>query len=125
MALCRGAGAIDAPVHCNRFDIGLNKPQQVAQEHGGKPDRLTCRSKKRVSVSWTVLMRFFASGLFLLAHGLLVLEHIALGTALHGVAEVFLAPWALRHRAWDLIVIGLIFCVFDLWGTLRLINVLG
>ena len=61
-------------------------------------------------------MRFFASGLFLLAHGLLVLEHIALGTALHGVAEVFLAPWALRHRAWDLIVIGLIFCVFDLWG---------
>ena len=78
-----------------------------------------------VSVSWTVLMRFVASGLFLLAHGLLVLEHIALGTALHGVAEVFLAPWALRHRAWDLIVIGLIFCVFDLWGTLRLINVLG
>ena len=58
-------------------------------------------------------MRFVASGLFLLAHGLLVLEHIALGTALHGVAEVFLAPWALRHRAWDLIVIGLIFCVFD------------
>jgi hypothetical protein len=54
-----------------------------------------------------------------------VLEHIALGTALHGVAEIFLAPWALRHRAWDLIVIGLIFCVFDLWGTLRLINVLG
>ena len=105
--------------------MGLNKPQQPVEVQAGKPDRLTCRSMKRVSVSWSVLMRFVASGLFLLAHGLLVLEHIALGTALHGVAEVFLAPWALRHRAWDLIVIGLIFCVFDLWGTLRLINVLG
>lgn len=73
--------------------------------------------------SWQVLMRFVASGLFLLAHGLLVLEHIAVGTALHGIAELFLAPWALRHRAWDLIVIGLIFCVFDLWGTLRLTGV--
>lgn len=75
-----------------------------------------------MSASWTVLMRFVASGLFLLAHGFLVLEHIALGTALHGVAEVFLAPWALRHKAWDLIVIGIVFCVFDLWGTLRLVN---
>ena len=75
-----------------------------------------------MSASWTVSMRFVASGLFLLAHGLLVLEHIALGTALHGVAEVFLAPWALRHKAWDLIVIGIVFCVFDLWGTLRLVN---
>ena len=65
-------------------------------------------------------MRFAASGLFLLAHGLLVLEYVALGTALHGIAEIFLAPWAIRHRAWDLIVIGVIFCVFDLWGTLRL-----
>ncbi|EAR18903.1 hypothetical protein ACLM44_03480 [Synechococcus sp. W2B2] len=75
-----------------------------------------------MSASWTVSMRFVASGLFLLAHGLLVLEHIALGTALHGIAEVFLAPWALRHKAWDLIVIGIVFCVFDLWGTLRLVN---
>ena len=49
-------------------------------------------------------MRFAASGLFLLAHGLLVLEYVALGTALHGIAEIFLAPWAIRHRAWDLIV---------------------
>tara|TARA_B100001939_G_C16884300_1_gene592334 strand:- start:39 stop:308 length:270 start_codon:yes stop_codon:yes gene_type:complete len=73
-----------------------------------------------LSGSWQVLMRCVASGLFLLAHGLLVLEHIAMGTALHGVAELFLAPWAVRHRAWDLIAIGLIFCVFDLWGTLRL-----
>ena len=48
---------------------------------------------------------------------------VAIGTALHGIAELFLAPWALRHRAWDLIVIGLIFCVFDLWGTLRLTGV--
>ena len=77
-------------------------------------------SQENLSGSWQVLMRCVASGLFLLAHGLLVLEHIAMGTALHGVAELFLAPWALRHRAWDLIVIGLIFCVFDLWGTVRL-----
>ena len=74
--------------------------------------------------SWQVLMRCIASALFLLAHGLLVLEHIAIGTALHGVAELFLAPWALRHKAWDIIVIGLIFCVFDLWGTLRLTGAL-
>ena len=74
--------------------------------------------------SWQVLMRCIASALFLLAHGLLVLEHIAMGTALHGIAELFLAPWALRHKAWDIIVIGLIFCVFDLWGTLRLTGAL-
>ncbi len=49
--------------------------------------------------NWQVVMRCVASGLFLLAHGLLVLEHIALGTALHGIAELFLAPWAIRHRA--------------------------
>ncbi|QNI88142.1 hypothetical protein SynROS8604_01506 [Synechococcus sp. ROS8604] len=72
-----------------------------------------------------MLMRFVASGLFLLAHGLLVLEYVALGTALHGIAEVFLAPWAIRHRAWDLIVIGVVFCVFDLRGTLRLTNMIG
>ena len=77
-------------------------------------------SQENLSGSWQGLMRCVASGLFLLAHGLLVLEHIAIGTALHGVAELFLAPWAVRHRAWDLIVIGLIFCVFDLWGTVRL-----
>ena len=70
-------------------------------------------------------MRFVASGLFLLAHGLLVLEYVTLGTALHGIAEIFLAPWAIRHRAWDLIVIGVLFCVFDLWGTLRLTNTIG
>ena len=65
-------------------------------------------------------MRCIASALFLVAHGLLVLEHITIGTALNGIAELFLAPWAIRHKAWDIIVIGLIFCVFDLWGTLRL-----
>ena len=54
-----------------------------------------------------------------------MLEYVALGTALHGIAEIFLAPWAIRHRAWDLIVIGVIFCVFDLWGTLRLTNTIG
>ena len=70
-------------------------------------------------------MRCLASALFLLAHGLLVLEHVAMGTALHGVTELFLAPWALRHRAWDIIVIGVIFCVFDLWGTGRLTAVFG
>ena len=69
-------------------------------------------------------MRCIASALFLVAHGLLVLEHITIGTALHGIAELFLAPWALRHKAWDIIVIGLIFCVFDLWGTLRLTGAL-
>ena len=83
---------------------------------------LTFLHSADLSGSWQVLMRCVASGLFLLAHGLLVLEHIAMGTALHGVAELFLAPWAVRHRAWDLIAIGLIFCVFDLWGTLRLIG---
>ena len=75
--------------------------------------------------NWQVLMRCVASALFLLAHGLLVLEHITIGTALHGIAELFLAPWAFRHRAWDIIVIGLIFCVFDLWGTLRLTGALA
>lgn len=109
----------------SRSDIGLNNARSPAGVNAGIPDRLAFRLMDRVSVSWSVLMRFVASGLFLVAHGLLVLEHIALGTALHGVAEIFLAPWAFRHRAWDLIVIGLIFCVFDLWGTLRLINVLG
>lgn len=68
-----------------------------------------------------VLMRCFASALFLLAHGLLVLEHIFLGTALHGIAELFLAPWAVRHKAWDLIVIGIVFCVFDFWGSIRFV----
>ena len=24
---------------------------------------------------------------------------------------------------WDIIIIGLIFCVFDLWGTVRLVGV--
>ena len=57
---------------------------------------------KSLSGSWDVLMRCFASALFLLAHGLLVLEHVAVGTALHGVAELF-----------------------DLWGTVRLTAVLG
>ena len=68
-------------------------------------------------------MRCVASALFLVAHGLLVLEHIAIGTALHGIAELFLAPWAIRHRSRDCIIIGLIFCVFDLWGTVRLVGV--
>jgi hypothetical protein len=80
---------------------------------------------KASSGSWDVLMRCIASALFLLAHGLLVLEHIAIGTALHGIAELFLAPWAVRHRAWDIIVIGVIFCVFDLWGTVRLTTAIG
>jgi hypothetical protein len=86
---------------------------------------LRCRTlirlwRKTVAGSWQVVMRCVASAMFLLAHGLLVLEHVAVGTALHGVAELFLAPWAVRHRAWDIIVIGVVFCVFDLWGTVRL-----
>ena len=70
-------------------------------------------------------MRCVASALFLLAHGLLVLEYVTVGTALHGIAELFLAPWALRHRAWDIIVIGVIFGVVDLWGTIRLTTGVG
>ncbi len=94
---------------------------------GDKPLALVlrCRTLIRlwrttVADSWQVVMRCVASAMFLLAHGLLVLEHVAIGTALHGVAELFLAPWAVRHRAWDIIVIGVVFCVFDLWGTVRL-----
>jgi hypothetical protein len=94
---------------------------------GDKPLALVlrCRTlirlwRKTVAGSWQVVMRCVASAMFLLAHGLLVLEHVAVGTALHGVAELFLAPWAVRHRAWDIIVIGVVFCVFDLWGTVRL-----
>ena len=86
---------------------------------------MSLRPRRLLQNSWQVLMRWVASALFLLAHGLLVLEHVAMGTALHGVAELFLAPWALRHRAWDIIVIGVIFCVFDLWGTVRLTAMFG
>ena len=67
-----------------------------------------------------VIFRYMASGLFLFSHGLLVLDHLAIGAALHGVGEVFFLPWAIRQRAWDLVFIALLFAVFDLWGTLKL-----
>ena len=109
-------------------------PTKTASERPTTPADLELKDQSRLSYciidwsalllgSWQVLMRCVASALFLVAHGLLVLEHIAIGTALHGVAELFLAPWAIRHRAWDIIIIGLIFCVFDLWGTVRLVGV--
>tara|TARA_Y100001968_G_C19270013_1_gene673748 strand:- start:685 stop:909 length:225 start_codon:yes stop_codon:yes gene_type:complete len=67
-----------------------------------------------------VIFRYIASGLFLLSHGLLVLDHLGVGAALHGIGEVFFAPWAIRQRAWDLVFIALLFSVFDLWGTFKI-----
>ena len=65
-------------------------------------------------------MRYLASGLFLLSHGLLVLDHLGVGAALHGIGEVFFAPWAIKQKAWDLVFIAFLFFVFDLWRTLKL-----
>ena len=53
-----------------------------------------------------VFFRYFASLLFILSHSLLVLDHLPTGAALHGLGEVFIAPWAFRERAWDLVVIN-------------------
>ncbi len=66
-----------------------------------------------------VIFRYIASLLFLFSHGLLVLDHLGIGAALHGIGEVFFAPWAIRQRAWDLVFIALLFGVVDLWGTLK------
>ncbi len=65
-------------------------------------------------------MRYFASGLFLVSHGLLVLDHLLIGAALHGIGELFFTPWAIKQKAWDLVFIAFLFGVFDLWGTLKL-----
>ena len=66
-----------------------------------------------------VLFRYLASLLFILSHSLLVLDHIPFGAALHGLGEVFIAPWAFRERAWDLVVIAVLFFFFDIWGLLN------
>jgi len=48
------------------------------------------------SSNWQfVFFRYFASFLFILSHSLLVLDHLPVGAALHGLGEVFIAPWAL------------------------------
>ncbi len=61
-----------------------------------------------------VFFRYFASFLFILSHSLLVLDHLPVGAALHGLGEVFIAPWAFRQRAWDLVVIAILFFFFDM-----------
>ena len=66
-----------------------------------------------------VILRYIASLLFLFSDGLLVLEHLGIGAALHGIGEVFFAPWAIRQRACDLVFIALLFGVVDLWGTFK------
>tara|TARA_Y100001968_G_scaffold298427_1_gene308289 strand:- start:212 stop:550 length:339 start_codon:yes stop_codon:yes gene_type:complete len=71
-------------------------------------------------ITYDTFLRYFASGLFLLSHSLLVLDHLSVGTALHGIGEVFFAPWAIKQKAWDLVIIAFLFGVFDLWGTLKL-----
>ena len=50
---------------------------------------------------------------------MLVLDHLPVGAALHGLGEVFIAPWALRERAWDLVVIAVLFFFFDIWGLIN------
>ena len=66
-----------------------------------------------------VFFRYLASFLFILSPSLLVLDPIPFGAALHGLGEVFIAPWAFRERAWDLVVIAVLFFFFDIWGLLK------
>ena len=63
-----------------------------------------------------VFFRYFASILFFISHSLLVLDHLPIGAALHGLGEVFITPWAFKERAWDLVIIAVLFFLFDLWG---------
>ena len=73
-----------------------------------------------ISKNWHyVLFRYMASLLFILSHSLLVLDHLPTGAALHGLGEVFIAPWAFKERAWDLVVIAVLFIVFDIWGLIN------
>ena len=71
------------------------------------------------NISSLVLFRYLASLLFILSHSLLVLDHLPIGAALHGLGEVFIAPWALKERAWDLVLIAFLFFFFDLWGIIK------
>ena len=70
--------------------------------------------------SYFVSLRYFASLLFIISHSLLVLDHLPLGAALHGLGEIFIAPWALKERAWDLIIIAILFLLFDMWGLINI-----
>ena len=66
-----------------------------------------------------VFFRYLASFLFILSHIFLFLDHIPFGAGLHGHAEVFIAPWAFKERAWDLVVIAVLFFFFDIWGLIN------
>ena len=69
-----------------------------------------------LSGNWQyVFFRYLASFLFILSHSLLVLDNIPFGAALHGLGEVFIAPWAFKERAWDLVVIAVLFFLFEIW----------
>jgi len=50
---------------------------------------------------------------------LLVLDHLPVVTALHGLGEFFIAHGAFRERAMDLIVIAVLFFFFDIWGLIN------
>tara|TARA_B100000131_G_scaffold264188_1_gene261333 strand:- start:930 stop:1172 length:243 start_codon:yes stop_codon:yes gene_type:complete len=67
-----------------------------------------------------VICRYLASLLFVFSHGLLILDHLPFGAALHGLGELFIAPWAFKERAWDLVVIAILFFFFDLWGLINM-----
>tara|TARA_Y100001968_G_C19321094_1_gene699311 strand:+ start:70 stop:303 length:234 start_codon:yes stop_codon:yes gene_type:complete len=71
-------------------------------------------------ITYDIFFRYVASVLFLLSHGLLVLDHLGIGASLHGIGEIFFAPWVIKQRAWDLVSIAFLFGAFDLWGTLKL-----
>merc|ERR1712138_255129 len=93
----------------------------IIQNFKSMPATAVTFSKKKIKlIAYDIFLRYFASGLFLFSHGLLVLDHLGLGAALHGIGEVFFAPWAIKQKAWDLVFIAFLFGVFDLWGTLKL-----
>ena len=71
---------------------------------------------------WLVIYRYLASRLFLLSHGLLVFDHLSIGATLNGIGELFFAPWAIRQRAWDLVLMAFLFGIFELWGTSKIGN---
>jgi len=50
---------------------------------------------------------------------LLVSDHLPTGATLHGLGEVFKAPWAFRERASDLVAIAILFFFFDIWGLIN------
>lgn len=66
-----------------------------------------------------VTFRYLASLLFIFSHGLLIFGHLTVGAGLHGLGEIFITPWALREKAWDLVSIAIFFLFFDLWGLIN------